>query len=385
MASPFIADQIQTNRLISSGTLQISGSLTKLENGTSYLVAADNITISSASSGQITLSVSTGSQVATTAVTGTFTVNDTINTLFIHHRSDRAAALSASQGAIYIAPGGDSGIVAVSSSNAAAATFVVQSELNNVSIIDLREVGNSRFQFKADNAREQFLAALHSDVMRKFIIVDSTNVNRDFDHAAAEHPMLVLHSVTNPDTDNTQWVSFACNTTDGVIDTGANRNVRLSGSGFFGYATQKTGSYAINATSFDNGGGGFAAVIPINISGTSAPYIKMSFGGRTQAAASVRIPAGATIINARAGVSVTGEGDLSLMRVNVTGSAWSTAAVIGSVRSTTSGAQDLRIDNLNYNTSPDGGEQYYVAISVVGSDEQVFGAQVQYVYKDIIS
>ena len=54
MASPFIADQIQTNRLISSGTLQISGSLTKLENGTSYLVAADNITISSASSGQIT-------------------------------------------------------------------------------------------------------------------------------------------------------------------------------------------------------------------------------------------------------------------------------------------------------------------------------------------
>ena len=110
MASPFIADQIQTNRLISSGTLQISGSLTKLENGTSYLVAADNITISSASSGQITLSVSTGSQVATTAVTGTFTVNDTINTLFIHHRSDRAAALSASQGAIYIAPGGDSGI-----------------------------------------------------------------------------------------------------------------------------------------------------------------------------------------------------------------------------------------------------------------------------------
>ena len=82
---------------------------------------------------------------------------------------------------------------------------------------------------------------------------------------------------------------------------------------------------------------------------------------------------------------MTGEGDLSLMRVNVTGSAWSTAAVIGSVRSTTSGAQDLRIDNLNYNTSPDGGEQYYVAISVVGSDEQVFGAQVQYVYKDIIS
>jgi hypothetical protein len=44
---------------------------------------------------------------------------------------------------------------------------------------------------------------------------------KDYDHEeVSDNPTLFIHSVTDPDTNNTQWISFTHDTTDGVINTG---------------------------------------------------------------------------------------------------------------------------------------------------------------------
>ncbi len=53
------------------------------------------------------------------------------------------------------------------------------------------------------------------------ILTNVTNRGKNFDHATASvNPTLFIHSNTDPDTNNTQWISFAHNQTNGVINTG---------------------------------------------------------------------------------------------------------------------------------------------------------------------
>lgn len=54
-----------------------------------------------------------------------------------------------------------------------------------------------------------------------FIFTRNSNVNKDHDHdTASANPTIFVHSNTDPDTDNTQWLSFAHDQTDGVIEAG---------------------------------------------------------------------------------------------------------------------------------------------------------------------
>ena len=56
---------------------------------------------------------------------------------------------------------------------------------------------------------------------RNIIITDQANYTNDHDHDAfSPDPTLFLHSVTDPDSDNTEWMSFTHNQTNGVISTG---------------------------------------------------------------------------------------------------------------------------------------------------------------------
>lgn len=58
---------------------------------------------------------------------------------------------------------------------------------------------------------------------RNIVICDYASRAKDFDHTPiSTNPTLFIHSTTNPDSDNTQWISFTHNTTYGVIDTGTN-------------------------------------------------------------------------------------------------------------------------------------------------------------------
>ncbi len=52
------------------------------------------------------------------------------------------------------------------------------------------------------------------------VFTDRANDAKSHDHAVQSNPTIFIHSATDPDTDNTQWISFAHNQTDGVIKTG---------------------------------------------------------------------------------------------------------------------------------------------------------------------
>jgi hypothetical protein len=62
-----------------------------------------------------------------------------------------------------------------------------------------------------------FLGSVH----RNLVIGDvATGLGKNFDHALSANPTLFIHSVTDPDVNNTQWVSLTHNQTNGVIATG---------------------------------------------------------------------------------------------------------------------------------------------------------------------
>lgn len=52
------------------------------------------------------------------------------------------------------------------------------------------------------------------------VIATGDQYSRDYDHAETADPTLFIHSNTNPDTDNSQWLSFTHNKTNGVISVG---------------------------------------------------------------------------------------------------------------------------------------------------------------------
>jgi hypothetical protein len=76
--------------------------------------------------------------------------------------------------------------------------------------------------FEYDANAEQFLLGLLGTAGsgNQFVIVNNTYRSRDFDHATQTNPTIFVHSATDPDTNNTQWLSLAHNQTDGVIDCG---------------------------------------------------------------------------------------------------------------------------------------------------------------------
>lgn len=94
---------------------------------------------------------------------------------------------------------------------------------------------------------------------RNFIICDNTYRASNFDHnTLASNPTVFIHSATNPDTDNTQWLSFTHDQTDGVIATGkgninlnpvAGSNITLDGTIAID-AGVVTGATSITSTTF---------------------------------------------------------------------------------------------------------------------------------------
>lgn len=61
-----------------------------------------------------------------------------------------------------------------------------------------------------------------------FIFTSMSNDLKDHDHTGlSTNPTIFLHSATNPDTDNTQWLSLTHDQTDAVISSGKG-NIKLS-------------------------------------------------------------------------------------------------------------------------------------------------------------
>ena len=89
-------------------------------------------------------------------------------------------------------------------------------------------------------------------------LIMGIDTNQNFDHGTTTNPTIFIHSATAPDTDNTQWLSFAHDQTNGVITTGkgninltpvAGSNITLDGTIAID-AGVVTGATSITSTTF---------------------------------------------------------------------------------------------------------------------------------------
>jgi hypothetical protein len=74
--------------------------------------------------------------------------------------------------------------------------------------------------FQNGHTSDHIFQVALSDNDKIMTITSKANYNKDHDHIAQVNPTLFIHSATNPDTNNTQWLSLTHDQTDGVITTG---------------------------------------------------------------------------------------------------------------------------------------------------------------------
>lgn len=89
-------------------------------------------------------------------------------------------------------------------------------------LLRFRENTLSGMVVGADFNADQALWGVHSvsGVQLILTIKDYIDLARDFDHAPQTNPTLYIQSVTDPDTNNTQWLSLTHDQTNGVIAVG---------------------------------------------------------------------------------------------------------------------------------------------------------------------
>lgn len=90
-------------------------------------------------------------------------------------------------------------------------------------------------QIRQSNSYAQLLFATSSILGRQYVFCDTAVSYLDFDHATQANPTIFLHSATDPDTDNTQYLELSHDTTQGWIKSGKgtinfdNENLTTSG------------------------------------------------------------------------------------------------------------------------------------------------------------
>jgi hypothetical protein len=107
------------------------------------------------------------------------------------------------------------------------------------------------------NTENQLVWTLGQRQGRHLVIGDTENgLNKNYDHAAQTDPALFIHSVTNPDSNNTQWLGMYHNQTNGVIETGTGGlNLTPAGGLVTVSSALSVGSGAANALRFGSQGG----------------------------------------------------------------------------------------------------------------------------------
>lgn len=79
-------------------------------------------------------------------------------------------------------------------------------------------------KLNADFLSVQLPFYLSDGVGRQLILADyDTSINHNFDHAVQTNPTLYVHSATDPNTANDEWISLTHNQTDGIIDVGSGK------------------------------------------------------------------------------------------------------------------------------------------------------------------
>ena len=114
--------------------------------------------------------------------------------------------------------------VEVHASSGGTAELQVVGETNDRARIALTEGANARLVINSDfgaSSREQNGIFLHpTDAGNQLILGNVSYANDNHDHPTQTNPTLFVHSATDVDSDNTQWVSLAHNQTNAVLDVG---------------------------------------------------------------------------------------------------------------------------------------------------------------------
>ena len=85
----------------------------------------------------------------------------------------------------------------------------------------MKVAGTSSLIINNDTSANECRFGVYDVVGNMLILTNNANVFADHDHAAQTDPTLYIHSDTNPDTDNTQWISLTHDKTNGVIGLGS--------------------------------------------------------------------------------------------------------------------------------------------------------------------
>ena len=83
------------------------------------------------------------------------------------------------------------------------------------------ENGTVSATLRSDFNQNQFLIGTGTATDRQVVITDYSNVGKNHDHATQTNPTLYVHSATNPDTDNTEWISMTHDKANGIIAAGS--------------------------------------------------------------------------------------------------------------------------------------------------------------------
>lgn len=87
---------------------------------------------------------------------------------------------------------------------------LVRSAAGGDSSMELGESSSTTLEMKADGGFDQFTILSAATTGRQFVFGDYANgAGRDYDHAAQTNPTIFVHSAANPDTDNTEFATFA--------------------------------------------------------------------------------------------------------------------------------------------------------------------------------
>jgi hypothetical protein len=75
------------------------------------------------------------------------------------------------------------------------------------------------FQIKANALEDQTVFTTYDSSGNQIVL--GNTVDKDYDHSTQTNPTLFIHSDTDPDNDNSEWMSLTHDKTDGKIRTGS--------------------------------------------------------------------------------------------------------------------------------------------------------------------
>src|SRR3990167_9866805 len=103
------------------------------------------------------------------------------------------------------------------------------------SIVD----GAATLEIAVSAAQVQAAVGTNAAAGNQLVFTTLANIDKDHDHAAVASPTLYVQSATDPDVNNTQWVSLLHNATDGILATGTG-DIVLAPASSITFLTAKT-------------------------------------------------------------------------------------------------------------------------------------------------